>query len=72
MDQSRADEMLTATLPAWAWRLIVFSVESHIDYRWSVGHNDVAEHYEMIHKGLTTELGVTGSGDLPVKIRGRL
>lgn len=65
MDQSRRDEMLTAHLPAWAWRMVVYCMESHIDYRHSVGHDDVATNYEHVHERLCAELGVSSSGDLP-------
>jgi len=66
MDQSRKDERLTATLPAWAWRRISFCLDSHIDYRWSVGHNQVANKYEGTRNMLLSQLGVSATGDLPI------
>ena len=66
MDQSRRDEVLTASLPAWAWRMVLYSIEHMVDYRSSVGHDEVAESYQSVQQKLAMALGVGYSGDLPI------
>src|SRR4029450_551584 len=39
MSQDRKDEPLTATLPAWMWRGILFAVESHREERRAAGYD---------------------------------
>lgn len=67
IDQTRQDEPISAELPAWAWRMVVYAGEAYIDHRYSVGQGDVAARYQRAHDLLTQQLGVSGSGDLPLR-----
>lgn len=65
MPEERNNDRLTATLPAWMWRRILYAVEAHADERASYGHDEIAARYTSMGDALAKQLGVKHSGDLP-------
>ena len=64
--QDQKDDLLTVTLPASAWRLISFALDSHIEVRRQWGQYGVSINYSVIRDLLRQELRINGTGDLPV------
>lgn len=64
--QSQKDLVLPAKLRAADWRLVCYALEHMIDFRRSLGHDEVAHNYDVVREKLSKELDVESSGNLPV------